>query len=456
MKKLFLNSLILSCLLTFSAYADPFDVEKEVERLPKTAICFVDLSSAKLHLADVINLALCRNPQTKKLYMGALATAAEYGQTKADYLPELNFRAGINQSDTNVHHGRDSNSTMASAGINLNWLLYDFGGREASNESIRQSLNAALATRSDTLQSLIFDAAQLYFQVFAAQEEYKNSNAALASALSAFEAASERYEQGLAALSDKLQAETSYSNAQLSVTKAEEQIALAKGKLAVLLNYAPDQPLELYEEQYSVNYFSLPDDIETLFKKALNNRADIAAKKAVVKKAEASLNIQQAQNAPSLNLSAGLNAQDELTHGGPRSNTSSVGLTMTVPLFTGFKNQYRISQARYQLEQSKAELKQLENDIRQEVWVTFQNFLTVKKTYEISLTMFASADQNARVALGAYKAGKGNILNVLDAQSKLADVRTTQSRSFYDLLIAKINIIRKVGLIDPFQTNKGF
>ena len=70
--------------------------------------------------------------------------------------------------------------------------------------------------------------------------------------------------------------------------------------------------------------------------------------------------------------------------------------------------------------------------------------------------MFASADQNARVALGAYKAGKGNILNVLDAQSKLADVRTTQSRSFYDLLIAKINIIRKVGLIDPFQTNKGF
>lgn len=70
--------------------------------------------------------------------------------------------------------------------------------------------------------------------------------------------------------------------------------------------------------------------------------------------------------------------------------------------------------------------------------------------------MFASADQNAKVALGAYKAGKGSILTVLDAQSRLADVRSTRSRSFYELLIAKTNIIRKIGLIDPFRTKKDF
>ena len=456
MKKRFLTLLFLSCLQTYSVHADPFDVEKEVKPTPKASVCSASLISEKLRLADVVNLALCQNPQTQSLYMGALAAAAEYGQTKGDYLPELNFNAGVNQSDTTVIHRRDSNSASASAGLNLSWLLYDFGGREAANEVIRQSLNAALATRSDTLQRLIFDTAETYFQVFAAQEEYKNSNATLAAALSAFEAASKRYELGLAALSDKLQAETSYSEAQLSVTKTEEALALAKGKLAVLLNYAPDQPLELSEEHYSSDYFIIPDSIENLFSTALNNRADIAAKKAAIKQAESKIDVQKAQNAPSLRLSAGLNGQDELTQNGPRSYTSSVGLTMTVPLFTGFKNTYKISQARYQLEQSKAELKQLENDIRQEVWTTYQNFNTAKKTYEISLTMFASADQNANVALGAYKAGKGSILNVLDAQSKLASARSVKSTSFYDLLIAKINIIRKIGLIDPFQTNKGF
>lgn len=454
MKNKILIFALLSVLAARPVRADPFDVEAEVKPLPKAAVC-TELTE-KLRLADVVNLVLCRNPQSRNLYMGALATAAEYGQTKADYLPELDFKAGINQSDTNVRHGRDSNSTAASAGINLNWLIYDFGGREASVEQVRQSLNAALATRSDTLQTLMFDAAEAYFNVLSAQEEYANSDADQASALAAFEAASNRYELGLAAYSDQLQAETSYAQAQLNVAKAGEKLKVAKGALAVLLNYPPDKTPDLYVEQYPADYFLIPGDIKSLTETALNNRADIAAKKASVKQAEAALDLQKSQNAPSLNLSAGLNAQDEMAGKDQRSATSSVGLTLTVPLFTGFKNTYKTSQARYRLEQAKAELKQAENDVRQQVWNAFQSFQTAKKAYEISLTMFASADQSANVALGAYKAGKGGILNVLDAQSKLASARTSKSSSFYELLIAKVNIIRKTGLMDPFQTNKGF
>ena len=456
MKNRLLFYSLLFCLPAVSAFADPFDPEKEVKPVPYADICSQNIKKEKLHLADVINLALCQNPQTQKLYMGALATAAEYGQAKADYWPEIDFTAGLRQSDTTIRRGRDSNSTQISAGINLNWLLFDFGGREASNKAVRYALNAALLTRSDALQGLVFEVSEAYFQVLAAQEEYKNANATVASALSSFEAASKRYELGLAALSDRLQAETSYSEAQLSMTKAGETLALAKGKLAVLLNYTPDQSLDLFEEQYPADFLFMPNDVEGLFKKAVSNRADIAAKKAAVLQAESLLEQQKSQNSPSLNLSAGLNGQDELAGTGTRSYTSSVGLSLTVPLFTGFRNTYKTSQARYQLEQKKAELKQSENDVRHEVWTVWQNFQTTKKTYEISLTMFASAEQNANVALGAYKAGKGSILNVLDAQAKLANVRSTKSRSFYELLIMKMNMIRKIGLIDPFQTNKGF
>jgi len=456
MKNRLLFYIFLLSLPAASAQADPFDVESKVKTVPQAEICSLNIKKEKLHLADVVNLALCRNPQTRKLYTGAMAAAAEYGQTKAGYLPEVNFNAGINQSDTTVIKGRDSNSAAVSAGLSLNWLLYDFGGREASNESVLQSLNTVLATRSDALQGLVFDAAEAYFKVFEAQEEYKNSDATLAAALSVFEAASKRYELGLAAKSDKLQAETSYAEAQLSVTKAAQALSLARGKLAVLLDVSPDQQLDLYEEPFSANYLTVSNDIESLFKMALSNRSDIAAKKAAIKQAEASLDVQKARNAPSLNLSAGLDGRKNLTGDETRSYTSSVGLTLTVPLFTGFKNTYRVSQSRYQLEQIKAELKQLENDVRHEVWTAYHNFGTAKKSYEISLTMLVSAEQNAQVALGAYKAGKGSILNVLDAQAKLASARSTKSRSFYEVLIAKTNIIRKVGLIDPFQTNKGF
>ena len=456
MKNRLLFYSFLFSLTAGAAAADPFDVEEKIKPVPQTEICSLNIKKEKLHLADVINLALCRNPQTQKLYTGALAAAAEYGQTKADYLPEISFNAGVSQSDTTAFGAHDSNAAAVSAGVSLNWLLYDFGGREASTEAVLQSLNTVLATRSDTLQGLVFEAAEAYFQVFAAKDEFDNADAAVTSALAAYEAASKRYELGLAALSDKLQAETALAQAQLSVTKATETLSLAKGKLAVLLDFPPDQSLELYEEPFPVSYLTVSNDVESLFAMALNNRSDIAAKKASIKQAEASMEVQKARNAPSLNLSAGLDGRKSLTDDGVRSHTSSVGLTLTVPLFTGFKNTYKVSQSRYQLEQVKAELKQLENNVRHEIWTSYHAFNTAKKTYEISLTMLTSANQNAEVALGAYKAGKGSILNVLDAQSKLASARSAKTRSFYEVLIAKTNIIRKVGLIDPFQTNKGF
>lgn len=157
-----------------TAAADPFDVEKTVPVLPVAPVCSsVNVNAEKLHLADVINLALCQNPQTRQLYMSALAAAAEYGQAKADYLPTADLSAGIRQTDTRVHRGRDSNATPVTAGISLDWLLYDFGGREASTEIVRQSLNAALATRSDTLQSLIFDAAEAYYLVLPPRKNIK-------------------------------------------------------------------------------------------------------------------------------------------------------------------------------------------------------------------------------------------------------------------------------------------
>ena len=434
------------------AGGDPLSVERAVT----APACRETAQNAPLRLGDAINLALCRNPETRRLYMGVMAAAAEYGQAKADYWPTVDLSAGAAHSGRHVHGGGGSDADTATARLSAQWLLYDFGGREAATQSARQALAAALATRSDTLQGMIFDVAEAYYLVFAAQAEQKNSRATLDAAQSAYDAAAKRYDLGLAALSDRLQAETSRSEAQLTVAKADRALAVAKGNLAVLMNYSPDYDPELASEGLPAGFSDMPDDIDALFKTALNRRADIAAQKAAVEQARSDVAVQESKNAPSLSLSAGLGADKEWTRDKTRARSNNIGLSLTVPLFTGFKNTYRINQARYRLEQSEAALKKLESDVKNEVWTTYQNFFTAKKTYEISQTMLASAGQNAQVALGAYKAGRGSILNVLDAQSKLADARTTNSRSLYELLIARTDIVRKIGLIDPFKAGKGF
>lgn len=441
-----------------TAYAanDPFDVSKSVERLSPDAICSQTPTDRKLFLADVINLALCNNPQTRQSYMSAMAAASQYGGAKADYLPSIDFNAGLNHSNINYQRSDDRNTATAGASLSLDWLLFDFGGRSSTLEMMKEALNMALHSRADVLQSLIFDVTKSYYTLLAAEEEFKNSQATVSSAASAYDAAKKRYELGLVALSDKLQAETSFSQAQLSEAKAEEALALAKGKLAVLLNYPPHMALQLEPASYSQAQEDFDGKIEEMLKVAVEKRSDIIAKRAELKQALANVEYEKSRNAPSFSVSAGMEATDDLTKGGERDFATRVGLTMTVPLFTGFKNSYKITQNRYLAGKTTAELKALENSVQTDVWDAFQTFRTSKKSHEISLTLFASAEENEKVALGAYKAGKGSMLNLLDAQSKLAEARTSKSSSFYEMLIAKSNLIRAMGLINPFQPKKGF
>lgn len=453
-KKNWLIALILLLGAAPASARDPFGVERKIA--PPPTACPVFDASEPLRAADVVLLALCRNPQSRRLYMGALATAAEYGRAKAGDYPTLDFSAGVKHSDARVRKGGNVDSTAATAGLTFGWLLYDSGGREAAKKSALRALDASLATRSDILQSLVFDTLEAYYAVFSARRGKTDAEEKVASAASAYAAASKRFELGLVALSDKLQAETALAQARLDRTKADETLAVADGKLAVLLDLPPSTILNLRAEKPPSDAFSLPRDIDGLIKNALENRADIRSKRAEIKQAEADEVFEKSKNSPKIALSAGLNVDKELIHDKARATGGNVGVSLNVPLFTGFENTYGTKGAAYRLEQKRAELKAVENTVREQVWTAWQGFAAARKSLEVSLTMFASADQNARVSLGAYKAGKSGILDVLDAQAKLADARSVKTRAFYDVLTARAKIARVVGLIDPFSLNTGF
>lgn len=434
---------------------DPFDVEKSVGVRIEENACSSGFPDGALSLSDVINAALCNNPLTRQSYLSAMAAASQYGEAKSDYLPTVGLTAGVNHSNTNYRRENDRNTATAEAGISLDWLLFDFGARSASVEKMKEALNYALSSRADVLKTLIFDVAKAYYTLLSAQRGYENSKASVASSKSAYDAASKRYELGLAAYSDALQAETAYAQAQLAEAEAEEALVLAQGKLAVLLNFPPQKGLELSSVDYSDAEEEEDGKVEEMLQVALEKRSDAQAKRAQLKQALASLEYEKKQNAPSFSMSAGVSAGDDMTKGGDKDLNTKIGLTMSVPLFTGFKNTYRITHGRYTADKTAQELKSLENEIRTDVWDAFQSYKTAQKSYKISLVLYASAEQNEKVALGAYKAGKGSILNVLDAQSKLADARTSKSKTFYEKLIAKSNLIRSMGLIDPLEPQKG-
>jgi TolC family type I secretion outer membrane protein len=456
MSKLFgsKNLLYICCtLISFVYSSSAFAISSDdplgaLKNSPEFNDCYeqeIDISQP-LYLNNIIEIAICNSPTIRQNYMQTKATAAGYGQALSGYLPKINSGADINRrfsnSDTLLHNRDRTYTSTTGASLSLSWLLFDFGATSANIEKTKQNLLSANFSFDYNLRNIIYDITAAYYTMLGYNSATQSALANEASAKSAFEAAGKRYELGLVALSDKLQAETSYAQAQLDRTRTENNLQISKGKLLSLLNLAPYAQLHFAEFFPDIKELQFQGQLEDLVKSALSKRRDLAAKKADLQAATANLEAAKKRNYPSLSLTGGLGVNERFSNHDSNSNNGTIGLELSFPIFTGFSNTYNITQNLYLVESAKADLKRTERSIELDVWDTYQNWTTATKNYEISIKLLDSALENEKVALGAYKAGRGDILNLLNAQSKLATARVEKVSAVYNVFIAKSNLLR--------------
>ena len=75
----------------------------------------------------------------------------------------------------------------------------------------------------------------------------------------------------------------------------------------------------------------------------------------------------------------------------------------------------------------------------------YNQYKTSVKSLSIAKKLFESAVENEKVALGSYKAGQGDIISLMEAQSKLLSARKELISSQYGLYTSKIALLKSVG-----------
>jgi outer membrane protein TolC len=187
-------------------------------------------------------------------------------------------------------------------------------------------------------------------------------------------------------------------------------------------------------------------DVTRLIEEARRHRPDLAAAEAEIQAAQASVKAEKAAGLPSFSVGAGVNYNDTSVSDPFRS--SAVTLNLSVPLFSGYGTTYRIRAAQAQVAARTAERDQLSQQIALDVWTAYQSLITDTHSVQSSADLVASASESARVALGRYKAGAGNILDVVTAQSALAAARRQQVQALYGWYIAKASLARAMGQLN--------
>lgn len=400
-----------------------------------------------LTLADVVSLALQNNPDTRVAFAQARAASALYGSARGDLFPTITAEAPLARTRGLSAAGGGNERSTWTPGISLSYLLFDFGGRSGSIERARETAVAATAQSDVAVQATILRAQGAYFAYNAARDLVEAERANVRSAAEARDAAVGRFGVGLATIADTLQAATALAQAQLSELAAQGNVQVARGNLAAAMGTSADVPFEVASSPGPVPVQAVGEGVDALMARAVRERPALAAARAQAAGAEAQIRVARAATLPSFIVggNAGRTFSDLDGFGG---NTYGLTLGVQVPIFSGLSRQYDIRAARAQAEAAQAQVDVARVQVANQVYTSYTTLQVATGRVRAAAQLLASAELSEQVARGRYTEGVGSLLDLLTAQSALANARAQSAQARWQWQIALAQLAHDVGTLD--------
>ncbi|HEY1772174.1 MAG TPA: TolC family protein [Gammaproteobacteria bacterium] len=381
-----------------------------------------------LTLVQLTDLALSNNPATKIAWAEVRSSDAGVELARAGYWPQVSLAYDYERQRTPTGiSGTTAAETLYGPSVDISWLLFDFGTRSGNIDAAKFNRTAQELDANQTLQDLILEVEQDYYQVIGLQAVQEADLQSVQDASANLENANQRKNSGLNTIGDVYQAEAALAGTRLTLQTAQGQLAVARGTLAIALGYPADTdvPLAVWEKELNAK---MPEqNIHDLLDRAAKARPELLAAKAQQQAAIASLEATRGRGWPTLSLdgSAGRTTTDiQGVHS--TVNNYQANLTLSIPLFTGFANQAANRQAEAAVDVANATDEQLIQAVQLEVWQAYQNTRTAVSNLDTADLQLKSSQQAADVVQARYKNGLDSILDVLSAQATLANARVQQ------------------------------
>lgn len=427
-------------------------------------------NTSELSLAELLDIALQNNPTTKQTWATARASAATYGQSLSGFYPSLQFssfyfrqRAGFPQ--TGVPSATPGAPTTLSSGaaaattsevvesyfsesgpdVLLSYTLFDFGQRTATALAARESLYYADLSHNQQIQTVLQTVMSDYYSYLYQIAAQKADEANLANAQMALDAANQKFALGLAALGDVAQARTQFLQSKINLTTQKQEVENAFAQLAVDLGLPANVPFRVQPLPEQVIAEPLLEDVDSLVAMAQNQRQDFLAAQANVRSKEASLLQAQRAVLPTINTQMSTGRYWFNKGLAEKENHWTAVVSLSLPLFSGYSYRNQIKAAEANVDLSRAQLMQAELAVIQNVTTAHMGVKTAAQNLTDSEEYLKAAELEFNIALTSYKVGTMTILDVLQAQSSLADARSKKASAQKNWFLSLASIAYATG-----------
>ena len=419
-------------------------------------------------LAELIDIAETNNPQTHIAWERAKQAADRLGIARSAYYPVLSGIAAF--ADQRIISPfpkplAPRGYTMVEVPavvpeLTLDYLLFDFGKREARIDQATAEKLAAGAGFIRANQAVAFRVATAYYNLQTAQERLVAAQDTLKTAQTTEDAAEARLSNGRATRPDLLNAKAETAQATFDMESADGDEKIARVALTEVIGAEPSPNIKI-DAQTSQDRTSqdktgeqektpLPQQltmtIDALIDRAIQGRPDLIAQAQEIRAADQEIRAAKSEYLPSIKLSGNgaytsIWPTTDFGELGPANQaTWAVQLGVEWRLFDGGarKNQLAIAQSKSR--QAHDELREKQDEATREVWTAYIGFRTAVRKEQAAEALLDSASESYSSSLDAYKYGVKNLIDVVTAEKQLAQARLSGVSARSQLFLEAVNL----------------
>lgn len=421
MKKIALGALIASALFSSSIWAED--------------------------LLDVYKLSLNSDPQLLAEAASRQAVGELDDQAIANFLPQVGLSANetktwLDSSSTNY----TGNTDYTSHGYTLS-LTQSVYKRENFVQKTQAEIAIKGADASYTVaeQALTLRVAERYFGVLGAQDDLTFALAEREAIAKQLEQMQQRFDVGMATITDITESQAAYDLANASVIQAQNDLANAQEQLRETAGKYIDDLVGLYGESPLVK--PEPASIDAWSETAISQNPSLLLANINVEAAKQTIELQRSGHYPSLGIVAQKSYSSDSDGIYGRSNSSSVGLEFNLPIYSGGAVSSRTREAGHRLDETMQVEEQQRRAVTRQTRESYNGVMSGISRVTALKQAVVSNQKALESTEAGYDVGTRTTVDVLNARRNLFSAKRDYARSRYDYILDTLRLKQAAGIL---------
>jgi len=407
-----------------------------------SAMAFATPADAET-LREALVKAYMNNPTLNAQRASVRATDEGVAQALSNWRPEVSWSGSIarsrNENNARTGDDRTQNLQPVTSSFSVTQPLFRGFQTQAATAEAEANVDAARYRLLESEQEILLNAVLAFSNIVRDQavlELNRNNEQVLRRQ---FEATTDRFEVGELTRTDVSQAQARFAKATADRIQSEGDLETSRATYEQVIG---DIPTNLEVTPLPTD---LPGAVEEVIERAQESNPTFLAAIADEKAAMENIEEVAGQLLPELDLTASADTNLESSSEGSRSDSMSIGVSLTVPFYQQGSVYSQVRQAKQTAAQRRMDMEQARRTVVESARTSWEGLVTARARIQSFLAQIRAAEVALDGVQREAAVGSRTVLDVLDAEQELLDAKVSLVRAQRDELVALFELKQAIG-----------